>query len=230
VNPRVKRSALVVLAKAPRPRLVKTRLCPPLEPEQAAALYECMLDDVLEESAAACSAAGSALYVTVYPDDAAPSIAQRVPSSARVLVQRGADLAARMQYAIAQAAAAGFEQIVLRGSDSPALPRSSIVQAFDALVGSDLALSRDVDGGYALLAVRRPHPGLLDHAMSTDSVANDTLSNATRMGLRCRELEPGFDLDTADDLVRLQQARPQLPPGLCRRTLARLDAEDWWPR
>ena len=43
-----KRAALVVLAKAPRPRLVKTRLCPPLEPEQAAALYECMLDDVLE--------------------------------------------------------------------------------------------------------------------------------------------------------------------------------------
>lgn len=223
------RAALVVFAKAPRPRLVKTRLCPPLEPEQAAALYECMLDDVLEESAAACSARACALYVTVHPEDAAASIAQRAPDSARVVVQRGPDLASRMQYAIAEAAAAGFGHIVLRGSDSPALPRRRIERAFEALGRFDLAVSRNLDGGYDLLGVRRPYPRLLDHAMSTDSVANDTLANAERMGLRCRELEPSFDLDTAGDLARLREARPQLPAGLCRRTLERLDAEGWWP-
>jgi len=219
----------VVFAKAPRPRLVKTRLCPPLDPEQAASLYECMLADVLEESAAACAARSCALYVTVHPEDAAASIAQRAPDSARVVVQRGPDLASRVQYAIGEAAAAGFGPIVLRGSDSPAMPRRCIEQAFDSLGSSDLTLSRSLDGGYDLLGVRRPYPGLLDHAMSTQSVARDTLANAERMGLRCCELEPSFDLDTPDDLARLRDVRAQLPLGLCRRTLERLDSQGWWP-
>jgi len=223
-------SALVVFAKAPRPGFVKTRLCPPLELEQAAALYECMLDDVLEESAAACSLCGAALYVTVHPEEETAAVAQRTPHSASVIAQHGRNLATRMQYAIAQCAAAGFDRIVLRGSDSPSLPRQRIADAFQALDEADLALSRGHDGGYDLLAVHRPHPGLLDHAMSTESVAADTLANAMRLGLRCRELDPGFDIDAAADLVRLRDERPRLAPGLCRRTLERLDREGWWPR
>ena len=223
-------AALVVFAKLPRPGFVKTRLCPPLEHDQAAELYGCMLEDVLEESAAACSQIGAALVLTVHPGERAAAMIPRVPRSARVIAQRGSDLAARMQHAIAESAAAGFDRIVLRGSDSPALPRQRIALAFEALDEADLVLSRDADGGYDLLAVRGPHPGLLDHAMSTSSVARDTLSNAARLGLRCRELEPGFDIDTAADLLRLRDARAGLAPGLGRRTLERLDREDWWPR
>ena len=130
---------------------------------------------------------------------------------------------------MAEAAAAGFDRIVLRGSDSPALPGERIEQAYDALRGSDLVLSRDADGGYALLGVRRAHRGLLDHAMSTGSVADDTLANAARLGLRTRELAAGFDLDTAADLQRLHDERAQLGSGLARRTLAKLDTAGWWP-
>ena len=46
-----RRGALVVLAKAPRPGLVKTRMCPPLTPTEAAQLYGAMLDDILNASA-----------------------------------------------------------------------------------------------------------------------------------------------------------------------------------
>lgn len=223
-------AALVVFAKLPRPGFVKTRLCPPLEHGQAAELYGCMLDDVLEESAAACGQIGAELVLTVHPGEQAAAMAQRAPRSARVVAQRGSGLAVRMQHTIAQSAAAGLNRIVLRGSDSPALPRHRIVQAFDALDEVDLVLSRDADGGYDLLGVREPHPGLLDHAMSTAAVAHDTLSNAARLGLRCREIEPGFDIDTAADLLRLREARAGLAPGLGRRTLERLDREGWWPR
>ena len=94
------------------------------------------------------------------------------------------------------------------------MPRRCIEQAFDSLGSSDLTLSRSLDGGYDLLGVRRPYPGLLDHAMSTQSVARDTLANAERMGLRCCELEPSFDLDTPDDLARLRDVRAQLVPLL----------------
>ena len=52
------RGVLVVFAKRPEPGFVKTRLCPPLRPEQAAELYACMLDDVLVASARAAPALG----------------------------------------------------------------------------------------------------------------------------------------------------------------------------
>jgi rSAM/selenodomain-associated transferase 1 len=225
----VSRDALIVFARAPRAGEVKTRLCPPLLPEQAAELYACMLDDVLAESAAACARCGAVLFVTVHPAEATGTIAARAPSSARAIGQRGADLAARMQHAMTEAAAAGFDRIVLRGSDSPTLPGERIEQAYDALRGSDLVLSRDADGGYALLGVRCAHRGLLDHPMSTGSVADDTLENAARLGLRTHELAAGFDLDTAADLQRLRAERSRLGSDLGRRTLAKLDAEGWWP-
>ena len=221
--------ALVVFAKEPHPGEVKTRLCPPLAPEQAAELYGCMLDDVLEESGRTCADAAAALFLTVHPAAAVPLLAQRLPRTGRAIAQHGADLAARMTHAIGEAAAAGFDRIVLRGSDSPALPGDRLIAAFEALEDCDVVLSRDPDGGYALLGVRRPVLGLLDHAMSTDSVADDTLANARRLGLCTRELEPGFDIDTFDDLARLQAVRSQLLGGLCRRTLERLDTEGWWP-
>ena len=42
------KGALVVFAKQPAPGQVKTRLCPPFSPEQAARFYACMLEDALE--------------------------------------------------------------------------------------------------------------------------------------------------------------------------------------
>ena len=222
-------SALVVFAKAPLPGLVKTRLCPPLDLEQAADLYSCMLDDVLEESAAACDRVGAQLFVTVHPETAVAVMAERLPRRARAIAQHGTDLAARMQHAIGQCAAAGYERIALRGSDSPMMPGRRIDEAFEALERADLALCRDADGGYDLLSLCRPHAGLLDHAMSTASVADDTLANARRLGLTCCELEPGFDLDTSHDLARLRRERNALQPGSCRRTLELLDREGWWP-
>ena len=69
-------AALVVFAKEPRPGQVKTRLCPPFEPAQAARLYRCMLEDVLAESAKACESVGAALYLSVHPPVAVPALGQ----------------------------------------------------------------------------------------------------------------------------------------------------------
>ena len=223
------RAALVVFAKEPRPGLVKTRLCPPFEPEQAARLYRCMLDDVLAESAKACERAGATLYLSVHPPAATPVLSRRAPAGTRTIAQRGPDLSARMADALARVAVAGFERIAIRGSDSPALPAARILESFEALANAALSLARDADGGYALLAVREPRAGLFDHPMSTESVAEDTLANARRFGWRCLELEPGFDLDTAEDLRRLRALPRETLAARCPRTVSLLDEEGWWP-
>jgi rSAM/selenodomain-associated transferase 1 len=221
--------ALLVFAKQPRPGAVKTRFCPPFTAEQAAAFYACLLDDVLETSAAAAARLDLAPILYATPAEACAALAEQAPAGFRTLPQRGPDLAARMESALAESAAAGFAPLLLRGSDSPLLGETTLRAALDALAGADLAICPDLDGGYNLVALRRPAPGLFQHAMSTAAVLEDTLANARRLGLSARLLEPGFDLDAAADLAHLAAARREGRAGDCPRTLAFLDRHGLWP-
>ena len=221
-------SVVVVFAKRPAPGAVKTRMCPPLTPEQAAALYAAMLDDVLATTAAAAAVAGAATWLAVHPPDAAGELAARYPGF-HAVPQCGADLAQRMERAVASAAAAGFARILLRGSDNPALPGAAIAEGLAALGDADLAVGPDRDGGYGWIALRGPAPGLFDHPMSTPSVLADTLARAAALGLRVRTLASHFDLDTAADLAWLAAARSRGEAVDCPRTLALLEEQRLWP-
>ncbi len=220
--------ALVVFAKAPRPGEVKTRMSPPLDPEAAADLYRCMLEDVLELTARVAPELGLEPVLAVHPATAGGELARLAPAGFRVLAQRGPDLGRRMEWAVAEAAAGGARAICLRGSDSPGLGAAALRSALQALEDADLALSPDPDGGYNLVALRRPVPGLFDHPMSTGSVLEETLANARRGGLAARVLAPSFDLDTAADLSLLAEARRSDPGPPCPRTLAWLDRHNLW--
>ena len=219
---------LVVFAKAPRVGEVKTRMTPPLAPAEAAALYTCMLDDVLEASAALAGEHGLEPVLAAHPAEACAELARRAPRAFRVVAQRGLDLGARMEWAVAEAAAGGASLVVLRGSDSPTLAAPVLRAALEALTDVDLALSPDRDGGYQLVALRRPAPGLFAHPMGTPSVLEDTLARARSLGLRARLVVPGFDLDTVDDLRWPAEARRRGLALGCRRTLALLDDADLW--
>jgi hypothetical protein len=220
--------ALLVFAKEPRPGAVKTRLCPPFTPEQAASLYASLLADVLEASAAAAGRLGLAPILCATPPEACEAMARSAPAAFRTLPQRGPDLAARMAAALEDAAALGHAPLLLRGSDSPLLGEESLAAALGALRRADLVLAPDRDGGYHLVGLRRPAPGLFDHAMSTASVLEDTPASAARLGLRSELLAPGFDVDRAADLALLAEARAAGRAGICPRTLAWLDRHRLW--
>jgi hypothetical protein len=128
-----------------------------------------------------------------------------------------------MEHAVARARAAGFERILLRGSDNPALPAAAIVEGLAALGDADLAVGPDRDGGYGWVALRGGAPGLFDHPMSTATVLADTLARAAALGLRVCTLAAHFDLDTAADLAWLAAARERGETAECPRTLALLD-------
>ncbi len=220
---------LVVFAKAPRPGAVKTRMTPQFDPECAAALYAALLDDVLEASAAAAARLDLAPVLAVHPPDAVGELARRAPAGFRAIAQHGQGLARRMARVLAQAGAAGAWPVLMRGSDSPALDLETLEAARAALAQDDLVLCPDRDGGYNLVGLARPAPGLFSHAMSTPRVLDDTLANAERLGLRSRVLPPGFDLDTFEDLEHLARARRREPAPPCPRPLAFLDERGLWP-
>jgi len=221
---------LIVFGKAPRPGLVKTRMCPPLDPEEAAQLYGAMLDDVLEATVHMARVLDLEPVLTVYPAEAQFELAQRAPRDFRIVAQRGRDLSERMCWAVAEGGATGATPILIRGSDSPVLDFATVRSAVAALGEADLAIAPDVDGGYNLVALREPAPGLFSHPMSTSSVLNDTRSRAAELGLRTRVLGETFDLDTADDLSLLALRRAQIDSHACHRTLAYLDDRDIWSR
>lgn len=224
---------LVVFARRPAPGRVKTRLCPPLSPDEAAALYRCLLDDVLEESARAARVLGLAPVVAVDPEDARAELAVGAPPGFRAIAQRGPDLGARMRHAVLQAAAAGAPCALLRGSDSPALALAALREGLGALARADLALSPDRDGGYGLVALGPRallrSAALFDHPMSTPSVLDDTTRGAEGLGLRVALVAPGFDVDRYEDLRQLAAARHGNETLACPRTLAWLDAHGLWP-
>jgi glycosyltransferase A (GT-A) superfamily protein (DUF2064 family) len=133
-----------------------------------------------------------------------------------------------MEWAVREAAAAGADRILLRGSDSPALDVSVATSALEALESHDLVVCPDRDGGYNLVGLRRPAPGLFAHPMSTSRVLEDTLEGARRRGWRVAVQPARFDLDTVEDLRWLAAARAEGAEALCPRTLAYLDAQRLW--
>jgi len=221
------RGVLVVFAKQPVPGQVKTRLCPPFTPGQAARFYAAMLEDVLEATLAACAALRLEAVLAVHPPEGASSLP--VPPGLRREPQQGADLGARMEHAMARELGAGHRPVLLRGSDSPTLGLATLAAALEALERTDLVICPDADGGYNLVGLSRPAPGLFSHPMSTASVLDDTLARARSSGLTHTLLPAGFDLDTAADLVLLDAARRHGAARECPRTLAFLDHHALWP-
>ena len=124
---------LVVFAKRPARGRVKTRLCPPFRPEEAADFYAAMLADVIAASAAAAAANGLAVRLAVDPPEAVGAFAGQVPDAVTVVPQRGDSLAARMEHAASEGFAAGHAPVLLRGSDSPLLAPETVAAALAAL-------------------------------------------------------------------------------------------------
>ena len=210
--------ALLVFAKVPEAGQVKTRMCPPMSPSQAAAFYAAMLEDVLEASAAFARALGLDAVLCLAPGPGAQALPFAVPEPFVVEEQRGSGLAARMEAAFEAAFKRGAKRVLLRGSDSPTLSREHLEEALQALETHDFVLSPDRGGGYGLVGFSSFRPGLLDLPMSTRTVYEETLERARTWALPFAGLKPCFDLDCWADLEELARVRAGPPGLLCPRT------------
>src|SRR5215218_5030036 len=151
-------AAVAVLAKAPIPGYAKTRLIPLLGAEGAARLQQKLIDQALATAAAA-----EIGPVTLWcaPDVQHPffwEAAQR--HGAELAVQPGGDLGERMLAAF-QAARHG-KALVLIGTDCPILTPRDLSAAAVRLCKADVVMAQAEDGGYGLIAARRPIPELFD--------------------------------------------------------------------
>ncbi len=220
--------ALIVFAKQPAPGKVKTRLCPPFTPEQAAAFYAAMLADVLEATAAFAVAHALAPILAIDPPEAVATFEAQVPEGFRVIAQEGPDLGARMAAATSRAFAEGYAPVLLRGSDSPTMGAETIGLACEALARSDVVVCPDLDGGYNLVGLAQPAVGIFEHEMSTATVLDETLARAVSQDLTCERLPPGFDVDDESDLALLRTLYVDGKTQHCLETFRFLEDHAFW--
>lgn len=198
------RRVLAVMAKAPIPGEVKTRLCPPLAPEQAAELYRAFLVDTI---AKARTLAGVEYALVYAPAESKEFFVRTAPDAASYVLQQGTDVGERMCQCLQYLCEPG-RNVVIIGADCPTLSVVYIDQAFrDLDTGkANVVFGPSEDGGYYLIGVSSYHPGLFsDVAWSTSDVMDQSLDNAAKLGLRISLIPKWYDVDTPSDLVRLAE-------------------------
>ena len=191
---------LVIMAKAPKPGVVKTRLAQSLPLEAVVELYRCLLDDTI---ALAKSLDGVDVAI-MCPAPDVKDLSRAVGGSIPVVAQSGDGLAAGLTSVFAHFAAAGRQRVVAFNSDSPHLPASVLVSAFRALGESDVVVGPTHDGGYYLVGATASHPGLFaGDGLGTTNAYDTLLGRVRALGLSVSLTDPFYDIDVADDLSRL---------------------------
>jgi len=207
---------LVIMAKAPRPGVVKTRLVPNLSPAAVTAFYCCLLDDTL----ALARSLSNVEVAIMCPDSDVNELAQLIGGNATIVAQTGDGLAAGLTSVFAYFTEGHQRRIIAFNSDSPHLPRSALEDAFEALVAHDVVVGPTHDGGYYLVGAKASHPTLFaGDGMGTSNALERLLSRARTLELSVGYADPFYDIDVAEDMTRLA-AELRLAPARAPRTAA----------
>jgi uncharacterized protein len=200
---------IIVMAKAPKAGFAKTRLIPALGAQGAAALAECLLERTIGH---ALGAKLGPVDLCCAPDTSHPALARHAHWPGMALSsQGGGDLGARMARAFDRRLAHTGRALMI-GTDAPALDALMLGRAAAALDAADAVFIPALDGGYALIGLRRAAPTLFSGmAWSTARVMAETRVRLAAAGIRHVELPPIADVDEPADLMHL-------PPGWCSRS------------
>ncbi|PYK60635.1 MAG: glycosyltransferase [Verrucomicrobia bacterium] len=241
-------SALAIMTKAPRAGVVKTRLQPPLTPEEAADLNICFLRDIADAiSRATCSgglrppeqntiARGVGVFT---PEGSEKEYTDILPVDFDLIPQHGDGFGERLTNAVDDLLHVGFESCCLINSDSPTATVDAFREAVRKLQGADdrIVVGPSDDGGYYLIGMRKLHRRLFEEIdWSTERVFAQTVERASEIGLEVHVLPSCFDVDDRAALQRLcdELLGENLPAAPATKkflsdTIAREGRERIWP-
>lgn len=201
---RIKSNALIVFTREPEPGKTKTRLMPYYSPDQCADLHRCMLKDISREMRKA-----DADIIVVYTcgdiskESEEPEILHRIMGgSTSFISQRGEGIGERMQNAIGDVLALGYEKAVLIGTDIPELEAGSVDTAFSMLDDFDVVMGPTEDGGYYLIGMKAIHPEAFNvKTYGVATVFEETCAFLESAGLSVGKIKAYADLDVPEDLT-----------------------------
>jgi uncharacterized protein len=210
---------LVIMAKAPKPGMVKTRLTESLPSPAVIALYRCLLEDTL----ALAKSLTRVEVAVMCPEPDRDELAQLLGNTVQVVAQKGEGLAAGLTSVFRHFAATGRQYVIAFNSDSPHLAPSVLENAFEILATHDVVVGPTHDGGYYLVGAKAAHPTLFENdGMGTGSALDRLLTRTMALELSTGSTEPFYDIDIAKDLILLGQEL-RLAPTKAPRTAGWFD-------
>jgi rSAM/selenodomain-associated transferase 1 len=199
---------LVIMAKAPKPGMVKTRLTESLSSPAVTALYRCLLEDTL----ALAQSLRNVEVAVMCPEPDQVELTHLLGNTVQVVAQKGEGLAAGLTSVFRRFTAAGCQHVVAFNSDSPHLAPAVLDSAFEILAAHDVVVGPTHDGGYYLVGAKDAHPSLFEGDGMGTRNALDRLLNRTRvLELSTGFTEPFYDVDVANDLILLAEELRHAP-------------------
>ena len=190
---------LIVIAKAPGPGRVKTRLCPPCTPEQASQLAEAALRDTLDAVLAA-PARRRVLALQGEPGE-------WLPPGFEVIPQRGLGFADRLAAAFVDTGGPGFLVAMDTPQLTPELLEASVARLTEP--GIDAAIGPTLDGGYWGIGLNRPGAAVFRGVpMSTKRTCGAQMRRLRALALRTEVLPVLTDVDTMTEARAVAVAAP----------------------
>jgi rSAM/selenodomain-associated transferase 1 len=204
---------LVIVAKAPLPGAVKTRLLTKLTPQEATDLYSCFIRDRIKEIG---RLRDVDLAIAYTPAESKTYFARFLSNGFQLFAQQGKDLGERLHQIFVQKLSQGYQAVTIIDSDTPDLPGSLVAQAFQWLAAesADAVFGPCADGGYYLVGLRKARSDLFSGIpWSTAEVLTKSLQKAETLGLQVRLLPQWNDLDTFEDLLDYYRKYSGNSPG-----------------
>ena len=219
--------AVAVICKTPIAGKSKTRLSPPLRPEECAAISSCFIRDLSSTIQSLADDGDVTGYAVYTPLGSEAALRGLLPDRFALTLQGEGDLGARLLKATADLLDAGHAGVILVNSDSPTLPKAILRAAVDAVrCGDNVTLSPAYDGGYTLVGLSRPHSHLFtDIPWSTNEVYRLTLERARDIGLPVMNVPGWYDVDDAASFRMLEDELSGYRPGFAAPELVGASAQ-----
>ena len=193
-------NSVLIFAKYPEPGKVKTRLGAQIGYDVAAGFYRLFLEQTLALSA---KLNAVDVFLAVEPEERIKDFLSLIPTENEVFPQCGENLGQRLISAFEHVFSKQAGKVIALGSDSPTLPGSYIMQAFESLDHHDVVLGPADDGGYYLIGIKKAREALFqDIDWSTNSVLKTTIRRVRKLGLNYSLLDSWYDVDALDSLRR----------------------------
>jgi uncharacterized protein len=202
----MKSVAIGLLCKTPAPGVCKTRLSPPLHPEECSRISACFIRDLSRTIDAVCAETNATPYAVYTPVGTEEALRRLLPQAFSLLPKHEKPFGELLHLAVAELLGLGHTGAILLNSDRPTLPAELLGDAVQAVSHGDaVVLSPALDGGYTLIGLSRPHAHVFAGIpWSTPGVHAATLARAREVGLPVRELRPWYDIDDAEAFALLE--------------------------
>ena len=214
-EPQLSTIAVAMVCKTPAPGQSKTRLSPPLRPDECAAISACFIQDVSRTIARLAEDGDVSGYALYTPQGSEAALRAILPAGLAVLPQSRERPRGPPDPRLDDLLKAGHHGAILVNADSPTLPLSILRAAVEAVQrGDNVVLGPAHDGGYTLVGLSKTHPRLFkDIPWSTSDVYRLTLDRAGEIGLPVVDVPGWYDVDDQASLQMLEEELAGHPPA-----------------